>query len=349
MRVSVLLMAVALGCGPVESSNGATTTSEGVFSVTRLPVTSFYKDTPDHPAEYWQSTFYLESDGSNVYVNNMRGPVLQIDNRGFYQGTVGGLGKGPGEYGTICFGITARDNSVVLMDDNRVIFYEDNRFVHQFTYKRPDHFHSTNPFLCRSFDVSDSVVVIPWADQAEPGFVATVYDHQGNPLETVIDEDVDVSMLRLSPWSQSTHWRHDNGFWYAAYMFTPRIAIYDEAFDKIGEITIASPATLGYERDFFATDRKNVTNPRRNIPLFFSFQVHEGTGWLMAQELLHRIDLTTGEVTGLYRFSAPGHPEIGDRPYYNFPYFAVLDDNRVVLATIYGSLDGELFTVQIPD
>jgi len=343
-RPLILAAIVLTACGPGETgSDSVSVAMEGGFRVARLPVTSFYHDTEEHPAEYWQSTFYLETDGDNVIVNNMRGPLIEIDGDGYFVRTIGRIGEGPGEYGSVCFGVSAREDSVVVIDDSSVVFFEDGSFQRQITYRQPETFHSTNPFRCRSFDVGGGKLLIPWPRETRPGQIATVCDLDGKPEKTVIDDVVDTRMLELSPWSQSTHWRYEGGLWYCAYMFQPRIAVFDERFEKLGDIRFESPETIAYERDFYASDRSSVFNPRRNIPLFFSFQVRERTGYLMAQGLLHEIDLESGELVGLYRFYAPDHPEIGKQPYYNFPFFAVLDGDRIVMATPGGNLDGELF------
>ncbi len=324
------------------------TSNEGGFAVTRLPVTSFYKDTPEHPAEYWRHTFFLETNGKSIFVNQLKGPLLEINHDGIFAGIVSRQGDGPGEHHGPIFGLSADAGRLTVIDRGRVLFFQNNRYQSQFIYSSSGRLPVNGLFRCRGFDVADGNVVVPWSDGSRPGHVGTVFTTDGELKQTVVDEAFDPSLTALSPLADSVMWRRGDDIWYCAYLFTPRIALFDKNFEKLGDLTFDSPETLRYEINWHQTNREGLTNPRRRIPLFFNFQVLGDEGLLMSQGLLHQINLKTGALVGLYRFYAPDHPDLKEGAFQNFPYCALLDNRTLVLAHAINDYAGELFAVKLP-
>jgi len=334
-------------------AHGQTLEAE-VRTVNGLPVYTVPVETIHHPdrpgAAYWQVLRHLTADGKRIYAVGLTDPIYMLDADGSVIETVGGRGKGPGEYGLV-FGLHARDGRLWALSDGHLKRYRDGRFEAQHRLRA----HDSLLYFARSasgdntFEVANNRIVLPFGEAPKRGQIGSVYDLEGRFLQAVEDPEFDGSVLDLSPWAQKTMWQYHDGLWFCAYMYLPRLAIFDEDFRYQGAVTFDSPVIQEHLSEHLYNPRRE--RRRKNLGLFLQFQIFEGDAFLSAQRALHRIDPTTGEVRSLIEFKPTGpeaYEDLDDPTprRYAMPFFVILEDRRIVVGN--SRLSGMLFAGLLP-
>jgi len=301
-------------------------------------------------AGYWRPLRHLTSNGESIFAVGLSDPIYEIDTKGNAIGTIGGLGKGPGEYLQV-FGMAAKGKQLWVLSENRIMAYRNGQFEGQKRLQT----HDTLLFFARSdlgdntFDIANGQVVLPFGETPKPGQIGSVYDLEGNFLKVVEDPGFDASLLKLSYLAQKTMWQHHDGIWHCAYMYLPRIAIYDSNFQFIGAVEFETPIIRDYLSDRLYNPK--LEKKRKNIPLFHKFQVYEGEAYLAAEKALHRVDPTSGEMKSLIQFKPTGSDayENTDNPtprMYAMQFFHIFNDRRIVTGSL--GMTGMLFVGKLP-
>lgn len=160
--------------------------------------------------------------------------------------------------------------------------------------------------------------------------------------DDIADKGFDKKNLYLSPWAQMTMWQFHDGTWYGAYSYLPRVVTYDRNGKQGQTFEVESPFVSEYMKKF----KDNSIEPKRkNVPLFFGFQIFEGDLFLSSGKALHRFS-PNGRLKALFQFKPMDESEAASLQYVSLPIFFILDSREIILANVY--FGGKLFVAKLP-
>ncbi|MDJ0842533.1 MAG: 6-bladed beta-propeller [Acidobacteriota bacterium] len=282
-------------------------------------------DVDDAPVG-WRMTHNIESSGQVIYVNSHSHSIMAFDSDGSYLGEIGTVGKGPGEYGPIRPGMSAGDGSLWLLGRYRLFHFKNH--VHAKTLTLPHLLDGTIASSPSSdnFDISNRGILVPI--KTRHGDIAALLNFEGEVLVRARDPRFDDSLLELSRVAKNGLWQYHEGIWYCVYTHVPRVLMFNEDLVQLGEYTIKSPAV-----DLFKAKWREEGFKAYGTPLFFTFRIHKGKGYVSTQPGLHRFDLDTGRVERIYQFRTDSVPMFDHikKPMSMF-LFTILEDGRLVLS-----------------
>lgn len=308
-----------------------------------LPAFSFYGDKGED-IEHWKSLDGLTTNGESIFINSRDEAIIEVDQGGYLVRKIGRLGHGPGEY-DLRHAMAAVGDHLWVMTPSHMLHYEEGIFLSEFRL-------GANPRALQSislvpgakhFDLVGNQMMLPLGVDGRPGQIATLFSTNGAIRKKIHDKGFDKKKLYLSPWAQMTMWQFHEGVWYGAYAYLPRVVTYDRNGKQGQGFEIESRPIKKYLERFH--DR-TIEPKRKNIPLFFGFQIFEGDLFLSASMELHRI-APSGRLKALYRFKPMDEPEVQPPRPISLPNFAILDSRSIILGNQY--MGGRLFIAKLPE
>jgi len=280
--------------------------------------------------------YYLDSydqmviQGRTLYLRAHDEPQIVAINTDNFQGTrIGSQGEGPGELRSGAAYMAVRGSNLWAIDfgnREKILHFVEGRYKDAFAIDAMD---PQIPLDGLSLAASDTEIVSPLSPRS--GHLAMAYGFDGSktPVGKLLIDKRDGELVYRLPHVNQTIWHFgDDGFWYAAFPYSPMVLKFDRKFKKVGHFSIEHP--LLADRINQIMEFEPVRPNKRCIPLVTDIKWFRNKLYVMSSGYLFQLDPNSGDLHNIIRFSIyePEHSGPGLKV---FPLFAFRDDGAIFL------------------